>query len=170
MKNTYNSLYALDSYRGSSLWLWCVCMLSCVPLFATRQTAAHQALLFMVFSQRNTGVGCYFLLQGIFQTQRSFHAFPELQVDFFAAESPEYFGLELQNEAGKRLPEFCQEDILVIASTLFQKHKRWLHMDITRWSTEIRLIIFFAAEDGETLYSQQKEDLELTVAQTISTL
>jgi len=43
-------------------------------------------------------------------------------------------------------------------------------MDIIRWSTEIRLIIFFAAEDGETLYSQQKEDLELTVAQTISTL
>ena len=29
--------------------------------------------------------------------------------------------------------------------------------------TEIRLIIFFAAEDGEVLYSQQKQDLELTV-------
>ena len=29
-------------------------------------------------------------------------------------------------------------------------------------STEIRLIIFFAAEDGEALYSQQKEDQELT--------
>ena len=32
-------------------------------------------------------------------------------------------------------------------------------------NTEVRLIIFFAAEDGETLYSQQKQDLELTVAQ-----
>ena len=31
-------------------------------------------------------------------------------------------------------------------------------------NTKIRLIIFFAAEDGEALYSQQKEDLELTVA------
>ena len=31
--------------------------------------------------------------------------------------------------------------------------------------TEIRLIIFFAAEDGEALYSQQKQDQELTVAQ-----
>ena len=30
-------------------------------------------------------------------------------------------------------------------------------------NTEIRLIIFFAAEDGEVLYSQQKQDLELTV-------
>ena len=33
-------------------------------------------------------------------------------------------------------------------------------------NTEIRLIIFFAAKDGETLYSQQKQDKELTVAQT----
>ena len=32
-------------------------------------------------------------------------------------------------------------------------------------NTEIRLIIFFATEDGEFLYSQQKQDPELTVAQ-----
>ena len=44
------------------------------------------------------------------------------------------FGLGVQNEAGKRLKEFCQENALVIASTLFQQHKRTLHMDITRWS------------------------------------
>ena len=35
-------------------------------------------------------------------------------------------------------------------------------------NTEIRLIIFFAAKDGEALYSQQKQDRELTVAQTIN--
>ena len=34
------------------------------------------------------------------------------------------FGLGVQNEAGKRLIEFCQENTLVIASTLFQQHKR----------------------------------------------
>ena len=34
-------------------------------------------------------------------------------------------------------------------------------------NTEIRLIIFFAAKDGEALYSQQKQDWELTVAQII---
>ena len=45
------------------------------------------------------------------------------------------FGLGVQNEAGKRLIEFCQENTLVIANTLFQQHKRRLHMDITRWST-----------------------------------
>ena len=45
------------------------------------------------------------------------------------------FGLGIRNEAGQRLIEFCQENALVIASTLFQKHKRTLHMDITRLST-----------------------------------
>ena len=35
---------------------------------------------------------------------------------------------------------------------------------------EIRLIIFFVAEDGETIYSQQKQDWELTVAQIVNSL
>ena len=37
-------------------------------------------------------------------------------------------------------------------------------------NTEIRLIIFFAAKDGEALYSQQKQDRELTVAQIMNFL
>ena len=37
------------------------------------------------------------------------------------------FGLGLQNEAGLRLREFCQENALVIANTLFQQHKRRLY-------------------------------------------
>ena len=37
-------------------------------------------------------------------------------------------------------------------------------------NTQINLIIFFVAEDGEAVYSQQKQDLELTVAQIISFL
>ena len=45
------------------------------------------------------------------------------------------FGLGIQNEAGQRLIEFCQENALVKANNLFQQHKRRLHMDITRWST-----------------------------------
>ena len=36
------------------------------------------------------------------------------------------FGLRLQNEAGQRLLEFCQENALVIANTLFQQHRRKL--------------------------------------------
>ena len=36
--------------------------------------------------------------------------------------------------------------------------------------TEIRLVIFFAAKDGEAVYSQQKQDWELTVAQIMKSL
>ena len=36
------------------------------------------------------------------------------------------FGLGVQNEAGQRLIDFCQENILIIANTLFQQHKRRL--------------------------------------------
>ena len=75
------------------------------------------------------------------------------------------FGLRVQNEAGQRLIEFCQENALVIANTLFQQQERrlytWTSPDGQR---RIRLIIFFAAKDGEALYSQQKQDQELTVA------
>ena len=41
------------------------------------------------------------------------------------------FGFGIQNEAGQRLTECCEENTLVIANTLFQQHKRKLH--ITRW-------------------------------------
>ena len=34
------------------------------------------------------------------------------------------FGLGVQNEAGQRLIEFCQENALAVANTLFQQHKR----------------------------------------------
>ena len=37
------------------------------------------------------------------------------------------FGLGVRNEEGKRLIEFCQENTLVIANTLFQQHKRRLY-------------------------------------------
>ena len=41
------------------------------------------------------------------------------------------FGLGIQNEAGQRLIEFCQENTLVIGNTLFQQHKRRLY----RWTS-----------------------------------
>ena len=37
------------------------------------------------------------------------------------------FGLGVQNEAGQRIIEFCQENTLVIVNTLFQQHKRRLY-------------------------------------------
>ena len=81
------------------------------------------------------------------------------------------FGLGIWNEAGQRLKEFCQENALVIANTLFQQHKRrlytWTSPEV---NTEFRLIIFFAAKDEKALYSQQKQDWELTVAQIMNSL
>ena len=70
------------------------------------------------------------------------------------------FGLLVQNKAGQRLTEFCQENLQghskhLLPTTL----EKTLHMDITRWSIKIRLIIFLAAKDEEALYSQQKQDL-----------
>ena len=44
------------------------------------------------------------------------------------------FGLGVQNEAGQRLIEFCQENTLVIANTLPITQEMIVHMDITRWS------------------------------------
>ena len=81
------------------------------------------------------------------------------------------FGLGVQNEAGQRLIEFCQVYALVIANTLFHNTSEdSTHGHHQMVNTEIRLIIFFAAKDGEALYSQQKQDLELTVAQIMNSL
>ena len=81
------------------------------------------------------------------------------------------FGLEVQNEAGQRLTEFCQENALVIANTLFQQLKEdSTHEHHQMVKCKIRLIIFFAVKDGEALHSQQKQDQELTVAQIMNSL
>ena len=81
------------------------------------------------------------------------------------------FGLGVQNEAGQRLTEFCQETTLVIANTLFQQHKRRLYT----WTSpngqnRNQIDYIFAAKDGEALHSQQKQDQELTVAQIMNSL
>ena len=81
------------------------------------------------------------------------------------------FGLGLQNEAGQRLIEFCQENALVIANTLFQQHKRRLYT----WTSpdgwhqnQIDYILY--SQRCWSLYSQQKQDQELTVAQFMNSL
>ena len=79
------------------------------------------------------------------------------------------FGLGVQNEARQRLIEFFQESTLVIENTLFQQHKKRL-VNKKMVNTEIRLIIFIAAKDGEALYRQEKQDQELTVAQIMNSL
>ena len=79
--------------------------------------------------------------------------------------------LGVQNEAGQRLIEFCQENPLVIADTLFQQHKRSLYT----WTSpdgqhQNQIDYILCSQNGEVLYSQQKQDQELTVAQTMNSL
>ena len=81
------------------------------------------------------------------------------------------FGLGVQNEAGQRLIEFCQGNALVIANTLFQQHKRrlytWTSLD-GQYQSQIDYIL--CSQEWEALYSQQKQDQELTVAQIMNSL
>ena len=66
-------------------------------------------------------------------------------------------GLGVQNEAQQSLIEFCQENTLVTANTLFQQHREdFTHEHYQMFNAETRLIIFFATKDGEALYSQYK--------------
>ena len=81
------------------------------------------------------------------------------------------FGLRIQNKAGQRLTGFCQENALIIetpSSNNTREDSTDGHHQMV--NTELRLIIFFAAKDGEALYSQQKQDWELTVAQIMNSL
>ena len=79
------------------------------------------------------------------------------------------FGLAVQNKAGQSLTKFRQRNTLVIANTLFQQHKRRLYT----WTSpdgqhRNQIDYIFAAKDGEALYSQQKQNWELTVAQIMN--
>ena len=81
------------------------------------------------------------------------------------------FGLGVQNEAGQRIIDFCQENALVIANSLFQQHKRRLYT----WTSpdgqhQNQIDYILCSQRWRCLYSQQKQDQELTVAQIMNSL
>ena len=81
------------------------------------------------------------------------------------------FCLGIRNEAGQRLIEFCQENALFIANTLFQQHKRRLYT----WTSpdgqhRNQIDYILCSQNGEALYSQQKQNQEVTVAQIMNSL
>ena len=121
--------------------------LSRVLLFATPWTAAYQAPPSMGFSRKSTGVGCHFLLHEWFYEDlkdllelRPKKKKKKKDVLFITGDwnakvgSQEIpgvtgrFGLGEQSEPGQRLTEFCQENALHIANTLYQQHERRLYM------------------------------------------
>ena len=81
------------------------------------------------------------------------------------------FGLGIRNEAEQRLIVFCHENTLVIANTLFQQHKRrlytWMSPD-GQYQNQTDNIL--CSERLVGLYSRQKQDWELTVAQIMNSL
>ena len=64
--------------------------------------------------------------------------------------------------------KWLSEEALQIA--MERKRENSTHGHHQTVNTKIRLIIFFAPKDGEALYSQQKHDQELTVAQIMNSL
>ena len=66
------------------------------------------------------------------------------------------FGLGIQNEAGQRLIDFCQENALVIANTLPTTQEKTLHMDITRWSTRKSDRLYSLQPKMKKLYAVNK--------------
>ena len=81
------------------------------------------------------------------------------------------FGLRVRNEAGQRLIEFCQEDTLVIANTLFQQHKRRLYT----WTSpdgqhQNQIDSILCSQRQRSSIQSAKQDRELTVAQVMNYL
>ena len=73
------------------------------------------------------------------------------------------FGLGVQNEAGQRLTEFCQENEMVIANKVFQQHQRRLYTWTSpngQYQSHIDYIL--CNQNRETLYSHKQQDWELT--------
>ena len=89
-------------------------------------------------------------------------------------ETPEVtgkFGLGVWNEAGQTNRVLPRERTGHSKHPLPKTQGKTLHMNINQMvNTKTRLIIFFAAKDKEALYSQQKQDQELTVAQIMNFL
>ena len=61
------------------------------------------------------------------------------------------FVLRVQNEAGQKLTEFCQENTLVLTPSSNNTRGNSTHGHHQKINTEIRLIIFFAVKNGEVL-------------------
>ena len=81
------------------------------------------------------------------------------------------FGLGMRNEAGQRLIEFCQENALVIAITLFQQHKRRLYI----WTPpdgqhRNQIDYILCSQRWRRSIQSAKQYWELTVAQIMNSL
>ena len=139
--------------------------LSCIRLLATHGLQPTRLLRPWDFPGRSTGVGCHRLLHCYrtleCKSRKSRHTWSNRQIWPCSAK-------QSRSKANRVLPRAC---IGPSKHPIPTTQEKTLHMDIHQIvDTEIRLIIFFAAKDGEALYSQQKQEWELTVAQIMNSL
>ena len=82
------------------------------------------------------------------------------------------FGLGVKNEAGEKANKILTREYTGHRKAPSSNNTREdsIHGHHQMVNTKIRLFIFFAAKDGEALYSQQKQDWELTVAQIMNSV
>ena len=80
------------------------------------------------------------------------------------------FGLGVQNEAGQRITEFCQENTLVIAKTHFQQHKRRCYTWTSQGQYWNSIDYILCTQRWRSSIQSEKQDWELTVAQIMNSL
>ena len=83
------------------------------------------------------------------------------------------FGLAVQNEAGQRLIEFCQENALDIANTLFQQHKRRLYTWTSpdgRHRNQVDCILYSQTWRSTIELAKTKPTWELTIVHIMKNL
>ena len=98
------------------------------------------------------------------QTVKNLPARQETQIWSLGWEDPLEKGMVTHSSALARRIPWTEEPRMLQSIGSQRIGHNWA----TMVNTKIRLIIFFAAKDGEAVHSQQKQDLELTVAQVIS--
>ena len=76
----------------------------------------------------------------------------------------------VQNEAGKRLTRVLSREHAGHSQHFNNPRNNSIYEHHQMVNTKIRVIIFLAAKNGEALYSQQKQDWELTVTQIMNSL
>ena len=136
----------------------------------------YRILLFSIKFQHESAIGIHMSPPSwaSLPSPSPFHPSKSIPAKVGSQETPGVtgkFGLGTQNEAGQRLIEFCQENALVIANTLFQQHKRRLYM----WTSpdgqhQNQTDYILCSQRWRSSIQSTKQDQELTVAQIMNSL
>ena len=100
-------------------WVWGLILNMILPILPSF-VLGHRVSFFFLWDPK---FSCWWL----FSSELQFCRFLLCHLVRGSPEVTGKFGLAVQNEGGQRLTEFCQENTLVIADTIFGQHKGWLY-------------------------------------------